>query len=71
MLHIDNLQLKMAVECIIDNGGEGVILRQAGSLYESGRSPFLIKLKVSPFILLPFMFFTLICCCLLDFLRGC
>lgn len=31
---------------IIDNGGEGVILRKPKSLYEGGRSTSLIKLKV-------------------------
>eukprot|EP00026_Physarum_polycephalum_P003063 Phypoly_transcript_03072.p1 GENE.Phypoly_transcript_03072~~Phypoly_transcript_03072.p1 ORF type:complete len:815 (+),score=91.36 Phypoly_transcript_03072:101-2545(+) len=47
MLYVDNLQLKYIVECTVDNEGEGIILRQVGSLYEPGRSPFLLKLKTS------------------------
>jgi hypothetical protein len=34
------------VEGIIEDGGEGVILRKVASLYEFGRSSSLIKLKV-------------------------
>lgn len=37
-----NLQLKN----IIQDGGEGVILRKKGSLYEHGRTTNLLKLKV-------------------------
>ena len=37
----------MVVDEIIDDEGEGVILRHIKSLYSSGRSPFLVKLKVS------------------------
>ena len=38
--------MRQFVEGIIDNGGEGVILRRANSLYERGRADSLIKLKV-------------------------
>ena len=38
--------MKHFVEGVIDNEGEGVILRRITSLYEPGRSPALIKLKV-------------------------
>ena len=31
---------------ILENGGEGIILRKVKSLYEHGRTPNLIKLKV-------------------------
>eukprot|EP00026_Physarum_polycephalum_P001329 Phypoly_transcript_01330.p1 GENE.Phypoly_transcript_01330~~Phypoly_transcript_01330.p1 ORF type:complete len:878 (+),score=128.72 Phypoly_transcript_01330:456-3089(+) len=37
--------LQVAIKGIMNNGGEGVILRKAGSLYEQGRSPLLLKLK--------------------------
>eukprot|EP00026_Physarum_polycephalum_P002151 Phypoly_transcript_02156.p1 GENE.Phypoly_transcript_02156~~Phypoly_transcript_02156.p1 ORF type:complete len:735 (+),score=101.72 Phypoly_transcript_02156:694-2898(+) len=35
------------VNMIIENGGEGAILRKVGSLYDHGRSPSLIKLKIA------------------------
>eukprot|EP00026_Physarum_polycephalum_P002429 Phypoly_transcript_02435.p1 GENE.Phypoly_transcript_02435~~Phypoly_transcript_02435.p1 ORF type:complete len:884 (+),score=75.70 Phypoly_transcript_02435:120-2771(+) len=35
------------VQCIIDSGGEGIILQRCGSFYEPGRSPSLIKLKTT------------------------
>ena len=35
------------IEGVLDDGGEGVILRKVGSLYEHGRTTALIKLKVS------------------------
>jgi hypothetical protein len=34
------------VSDILDDAGEGCILRKVGSLYEHGRTPSLIKLKV-------------------------
>ena len=40
------VHLRKLTEAVIDEGGEGVILRQVRSLYIPGRSPFLIKLKV-------------------------
>eukprot|EP00026_Physarum_polycephalum_P003234 Phypoly_transcript_03244.p1 GENE.Phypoly_transcript_03244~~Phypoly_transcript_03244.p1 ORF type:complete len:742 (+),score=88.29 Phypoly_transcript_03244:221-2446(+) len=39
--------LHLLVESIIENGGEGVILRKIGSLYESGRALSLLKLKTA------------------------
>jgi ATP-dependent DNA ligase len=39
--------LYFMLENITTNGGEGVILRKKGSLYEHGRSPSLLKFKVS------------------------
>ena len=39
-------QLIHSTQEIIDDGGEGVILRLPGSPYLPGRSPFLIKFKV-------------------------
>jgi hypothetical protein len=35
------------IEGILEDGGEGVILRKVGSKYEHGRTSALIKLKVS------------------------
>jgi ATP-dependent DNA ligase len=35
------------VKTILDNAGEGVILRKMGSRYEHGRSTSLLKFKVS------------------------
>lgn len=34
------------VQMIIEEGGEGIILQQVGSLYERGRSSALLKIKV-------------------------
>ena len=45
----------MLQETIVENEGEGVILRRKGSLYEHGRSLSLLKLKVY-FVLFPFLF---------------
>ena len=39
-------QLAQIVEGIIDNKGEGVIMRKSGSRYVHGRSSSLIKMKV-------------------------
>lgn len=50
--HLKNVSKK-----VIKSGGEGIILRKFGSLYERGRSASLLKLKVfflsspSPFLL--------------------
>ena len=38
--------LTSSVNRIITDGGEGVILRKPGSVYEHGRSTSLVKLKV-------------------------
>lgn len=38
--------LKGIAEAILEDGGEGVILRKIGSKYEHGRTPSLVKLKV-------------------------
>lgn len=38
--------LHKLTNCVIDNGGEGLVLRKPGSLYEYGRSASLLKLKV-------------------------
>ena len=35
------------VQVVIEGGGEGLVLRKPKSLYENGRSPFLLKIKVS------------------------
>ena len=37
----------MMIQNIIDDGGEGAILRRMSSIYEGGRTSTLIKLKVS------------------------
>lgn len=42
----NNVQLKLMVETIINDNGEGVILRKEKSLYEPGRTPSLLKIKV-------------------------
>lgn len=39
-------QLMRFVQAIIDDGGEGIIMRKLDSLYEQGRSKSVIKLKV-------------------------
>ena len=38
--------LNKVVQLVIEDGGEGVILRKIGSLYEQGRSQSLLKFKV-------------------------
>ena len=43
---INRKHIKKYSKQILDNAGEGVILRNASSLYERGRSDDLIKLKV-------------------------
>jgi ATP-dependent DNA ligase len=40
------IQLEVVTENIIEDGGEGIILRNVGSFYEHGRTSSLIKLKV-------------------------
>jgi len=40
--------LNSLIQIVINDSGEGVILRQQGSLYEQGRTGSLIKLKVLP-----------------------
>lgn len=45
-LATSKLMIDNALEAIMNDGGEGVILRKQKSLYESGRSASLIKLKV-------------------------
>ena len=49
LLHSHSTTSPLFVSMIIEDGGEGVIMRRVGSLYEPGRSPSLIKLKVSFF----------------------
>lgn len=43
------------IEGILNHGGEGVVLRKPHSLYESGRSSELLKIKV--------LTITLLVCC--------
>lgn len=50
MLCIKKRTVRVALQNTIDSGGEGVILRQVLSLYEHGRSPVLLKLKVALYI---------------------
>jgi ATP-dependent DNA ligase len=38
--------IQTTTEQLIQDGGEGVILRKAESFYQHGRSPFLMKIKV-------------------------
>jgi len=38
-------QLRQQLKEVVDNGGEGLMLRQPRSLYEAGRSPTLLKVK--------------------------
>jgi ATP-dependent DNA ligase len=45
----NTLHLRKIAQGVIDEGGEGVILRQKGSFYIPGRTPFLIKLKVTTY----------------------
>jgi ATP-dependent DNA ligase len=49
MLCEDKVPLKKMLEQLIEEGGEGVILRKPYSLYIPGRSDSLIKLKVSKY----------------------
>ena len=46
MLCRDPVLLEAMSRLIIEDEGEGVILRKPGSKYDSGRSPSLLKLKV-------------------------
>lgn len=46
MLCQSNAHQILFVQAVIDDGGEGVILRRLYSLYENGRSTSLVKLKV-------------------------
>ena len=46
ILSTSNHQVAKALEMIIDDGGEGVILRCPESVYAHGRSSNLVKLKV-------------------------
>ena len=46
MLCSSRRELTKAIEKIIKQGGEGLILRGVKSPYDRGRSPFLLKLKV-------------------------
>ena len=39
------------VQAIVEDGGEGIIMRKARSLYEQGRSTSLFKLKASYFLI--------------------
>lgn len=48
MLGKSDKHLIFIKESIIEHGGEGVILRKVNSLYESGKSSELLKLKVFP-----------------------
>ena len=41
---------KYFIQMVIDDGGEGIIVRKVGSLYEHGRSKELLKLKVKNII---------------------
>eukprot|EP00026_Physarum_polycephalum_P004563 Phypoly_transcript_04585.p1 GENE.Phypoly_transcript_04585~~Phypoly_transcript_04585.p1 ORF type:complete len:613 (+),score=60.02 Phypoly_transcript_04585:74-1840(+) len=41
----NRIHFKNAIAHIEEDGGEGVIIRKSGSLYERDRSPFLIKIK--------------------------
>jgi ATP-dependent DNA ligase len=41
----DSNHLSLAIGSIIDNEGEGVILRKVASLYEHGKTSALLKLK--------------------------
>jgi ATP-dependent DNA ligase len=34
------------VQVVVESGGEGVVLRKPKSLYDKGRSPYLLKIKV-------------------------
>eukprot|EP00026_Physarum_polycephalum_P002904 Phypoly_transcript_02913.p1 GENE.Phypoly_transcript_02913~~Phypoly_transcript_02913.p1 ORF type:complete len:747 (+),score=87.92 Phypoly_transcript_02913:75-2315(+) len=43
----DHVKLERSITCIMEDGGEGVILRRPKSVYEHGRSPSLLKLKAS------------------------
>jgi hypothetical protein len=43
----DNSHVNEMIEAILDDGGEGVIMRKMGSQYEHGRTTALLKLKVS------------------------
>jgi ATP-dependent DNA ligase len=43
---LDEKITNILTHCVIDNGGEGVILRKEKSTYIPGRSTSLVKLKV-------------------------
>lgn len=46
MLCKDNITTKNLMKEVIENEGEGLILRKVRSIYENGRSSSLVKLKV-------------------------
>lgn len=57
-LHKNRKSLNEFVQSVINNEGEGIILRKHGSIYEHGRSQSLIKLKVTLlFIVILFIIF--------------
>ena len=43
---LDHAAMNKLLQTMIENGGEGLILRKKDSLYESGRTRSLLKLKV-------------------------
>jgi ATP-dependent DNA ligase len=47
MLCTSKRQLTAVAECILSEGGEGLILRKVKSFYIPGRSDLLLKFKVS------------------------
>jgi ATP-dependent DNA ligase len=46
-LWLNTTDIKSIAQLVINHAGEGVIMRQAGSQYEHGRSLSLLKFKVS------------------------
>jgi len=46
MLVMNDIHLQYFLQSVIEDGGEGAILRRINSLYEPGRSKLLVKLKV-------------------------
>eukprot|EP00026_Physarum_polycephalum_P002518 Phypoly_transcript_02525.p1 GENE.Phypoly_transcript_02525~~Phypoly_transcript_02525.p1 ORF type:complete len:833 (+),score=92.99 Phypoly_transcript_02525:54-2552(+) len=47
MLILDHKHLMAALKQVLEEGGEGLVLRKPNSIYEPGRSPSLLKLKAS------------------------
>lgn len=71
---IEPKRMNRMVQHILDGGGEGVMLQKHSSLYEHGRSPSLIKLKVLIIIILslPILFsFLFFAFCVIIILLDC
>ena len=63
----DVINCHYSLHQVVEDGGEGVILRKPNSLYEFGRSSSLLKLKVFCFVLFCFVLFCFVLFCFVLF----